>query len=288
MNTAPLVWSFTHGPLKGRYDLSFTVPSQCAESLRAGSSDIAIIPAVEYQRMENVVVLPGISIAAKREVRSLLLLSKKPMEQVRRVALDSSSRSTQALVKILCAERWRISPEFVQGVPETGMLEGADAALVIGDPALRLAIQLEQSGGQWSTGSSHHGSVQPPAEWGPDRIYAYDVVREWRKLTGLPCVLALWVGRKQGISRDVVADFLASKEYGIARIGDIAVQASGELGLPASALEKYLRENIDFSLDDENLRGLDLYFQKCAGLNLIPRARPLEFAASVARVRVGS
>src|ERR1700733_14186602 len=97
LNTAPLVWGFTDGPLAGKYDLSFTVPSQCAEALRRGDVDVAIIPAIEYQRMENVIALPGMAVAAKGEVRSLLVVSKKPIEMAQRIALDTSSRSTAAL-----------------------------------------------------------------------------------------------------------------------------------------------------------------------------------------------
>src|SRR5690348_18437019 len=97
LNTAPLVWGFTDGPLAGRYDLSFTVPSKCAEALRQGAADIAIIPAIEYQRIENLTILPGMSVAAKSEVRSILLIAKKPIERARRIALDTSSRSSVAL-----------------------------------------------------------------------------------------------------------------------------------------------------------------------------------------------
>ena len=153
LNTAPLVWGFTNGPLAGRYELSFTVPSLCAEALRTGAVDVAIIPAIEYQRMDGLVVLPEMSIAAKRDVRSLLLLSKKPIEQAQRIALDSSSRSTQALVRILCAGRWKISPEFVQAAPDPSvMLTSADAALVIGDPALRIAARLDELAGKSASG----------------------------------------------------------------------------------------------------------------------------------------
>src|ERR1700680_2994642 len=103
LNTAPLVWGFAEGPLAGKYDLSFTVPSQCAEAMRTGAADIAIIPAIEYQRIPGLVVLPDLAIASQNLVRSLLILSRKPIEQVRSVALDSSSRSTQALTRILAA-----------------------------------------------------------------------------------------------------------------------------------------------------------------------------------------
>src|SRR5215469_5332475 len=144
LNTVPLVRGFTHGPLRGKYQLSFTVPSQCAEQLRAGQVDIAIIPAIEVQRIDNLVVLPGLCIASKKSVRSLLLVSKSPIRDVRRIALDRSSRSTQALVRILCEKRWHISPEFFEADPDLpAMLQKADAALIIGDPALRLALNSE-------------------------------------------------------------------------------------------------------------------------------------------------
>ena len=138
LNTAPLVRGFTHGPLRGKYELSFTVPSLCAEALRTGAADVAIIPVIEYQRIGGLVVLPNLSIASKKSVRSLLLVSKKPIGEVTRIALDRSSRSTQVLVCILCAKKWGIAPQCFEAEPELpAMLEAADAALLIGDPALR-------------------------------------------------------------------------------------------------------------------------------------------------------
>src|SRR5262244_2899615 len=100
LNTAPLVRGFTHGPLKDKFELSFTVPSDCAEALRTGRADVAIIPAIEYQRIANLVVFPDLSIASKERVRSLLIVSKRPIRQIRGLALDQSSRSTQALTRI--------------------------------------------------------------------------------------------------------------------------------------------------------------------------------------------
>src|SRR5207302_8502249 len=117
LTTSPLVRGFTHGPLQGKYDLSFTVPSQCAEELRTGAADIAIIPAIEYQRIDGLIILPNLSIASKHRVRSLLLLSKVPIRHARSIAIDSSSRSTQALTKILCAQHWTISPALREAKP---------------------------------------------------------------------------------------------------------------------------------------------------------------------------
>src|ERR1700684_1390291 len=142
LNTAPLVWGFTDGPLENRYDLSFTVPSLCAEALRTGEADIAIIPAIEYQRMDGMVVLPEMAVAAQGEVRSILVLAKKPIELARRIALDTNSRSSVALTRLLCRGLWGIAPEFVDMPPDpAAMLAEADAALLIGDPALRVRLK---------------------------------------------------------------------------------------------------------------------------------------------------
>ncbi len=139
LNTAPLVWGFTDGPLAGKYDLSFTVPSQCAEELRRGDADLGIIPTIEYQRIDGVVALPGMAIASKREVRSLLVVAKKPIELAKRIALDTSSRSTIASGEDSgrgsTGESLRNS--WTRRPIRREMLREADAALVIGDPALR-------------------------------------------------------------------------------------------------------------------------------------------------------
>jgi predicted solute-binding protein len=295
LNTAPLVWGFTDGPLQGRYDLSFTVPSLCAEALRTGKVDIAIIPAVEYQRMDGMVVLPDMAVAAKGEVRSILVLAKKPIEQAKRIALDTNSRSSVALTRLLSKGFWHINPEFVDAPPDpAAMLAEADAALVIGDPALRIRLKVDalfakapdakgcgcsDDALQKEDASQKEDQVVP----GVDTLFVYDVAEQWRQMTGKPCVLAIWVGRRELITPEVVADFLASKEYGLARIGEIAEAAALKLDLPPRDLESYLRDAIDFSLDAANLEGLDLYFRQSAAAGLIPRARPIEFAAALSK-----
>jgi chorismate dehydratase len=293
LNTAPLVWGFTHGPLRGKYELSFTVPSQCAEQLRAGVVDVAIIPAIECQRIPGLAILQDMAIASKKEVRSLLIVSKRPIGQVESLALDRSSRSTQALTRILCDGYWRIAPEFTEAVPDLRtMLQQADAALLIGDPALRFAIKTEPH----SQRVANHGSQTVPlhpqihgwtcradaAGLSPDigELFVYDIVEQWCAMTGLPAVLAVWAARRDVATPDVAADFLQSRDYGLARIKEICSSAATELGLPQSELESYLRQNIDFSLDDENRRGLELYFEYSAKLGLIPEAKPIAWVAA--------
>lgn len=284
LNTAPLVWGFTDGPLVGKYDLSFTVPSQCAEALRRGDVDVAIIPAIEYQRMEGMTVIPGISIAAKTDVRSLLVVAKRPIEMAKRVALDTSSRSSAALVRLLAAEYWKISPDFIEAAPNpTEMLRQADAALVIGDPALRIAMKMDTLAGKVPSGEQCcQGDPDELPVPGFETIFVYDVAYQWREMTGKPCVLALWAGRREAITPEVVADFEVSKRYGLSRLREISEGASIKLDLPPRALERYLTAHINFDLDAENLAGLRLYFEKAAAAGLIPRARPLEFATAAA------
>jgi chorismate dehydratase len=269
LNTAPLVRGFTHGPLRGKYDLSFTVPSQCAEALRTRAVDLAIIPAIEYQRIEGLAVLPDLSIASKKSVRSLLLISKKPIKEVQRIALDRSSRSTQALVRILCATRWHIKPEFFEAEPDLKrMLETADAALLIGDPALRFAL---------------HG-----AEFGEAKettnLFVYDMVEKWRALTSLPAVLAIWAGRPEVITKEVVRDFQDSLAFGLENLDEISAEASIELKLPAAELKTYLTENIDYRLDAENLQGLKRYYDLAAELGIIEDAREIVLAEEAVKV----
>jgi chorismate dehydratase len=269
LNTAPLVRGFTHGPLKGKYELSFTVPSQCAEALRTNMVDIAIIPAIEYQRIAGLVVLPDLSIASKKTVRSLLLISKKPIKDVEKIALDQSSRSTQALTRILCAKRWHIAPEFFEAEPNLqAMLETADAALLIGDPALRFAVNGPESGHVNGTGN----------------LFVYDLVEKWRSLTSLPAVLAVWAGRPEIITKEVVHDFQESLAFGLQLLDEISEEAAAEMKLPAAELRRYLTENIDYRLDAENMQGLRRYYDLAAELGMIEKVREIVMAEEAVKV----
>jgi chorismate dehydratase len=281
LNTTPLVRGFTRGPLRGKYDLSFTVPSQCAEALRSGAVDVAIIPAIEYQRIPGLVVLPNLSIASKKSVRSLLLVSRKPIQEVKNVALDRSSRSTQTLVRILCAKLWRVSPEFSEAEPNLpAMLQQADAALLIGDPALRLALESETKAQRDAAGEQFC-----PAEFAglpsSNPLFVYDIVEKWRTLTSFPAVLAIWAARRDVVTPEVVRDFQDSLAFGMQQLTEISAEASGQLGSSAEKLRRYLTENIDYTLDAENWQGLQRYFDLAAELGLIGPPKPVEIAGLV-------
>jgi chorismate dehydratase len=280
LNTAPLVRGFTHGPLRGKYELSFTVPSQCAEALRSGAVDVAIIPAIEYQRIPDLVILPNLSIASKKSVRSLLLVSRKPIHEVKRIALDRSSRSTQALTRILCEKRWHIAPEFSEAAPDLpAMLEHADAALLIGDPALRLSIESASITGRDASGET----VCP---WsvagltGAGCLYMYDIVEKWRAMTSLPAVLAVWAARRSAGRPELTKDFQDSLVFGLEHLDAIAAEAAVDMKLPAGELRRYLAENIDYHLDEENLQGLRRYYFFASQLGLIPeKMHPIRLAS---------
>ena len=279
LNTAPLVRGFTHGPLVGKYDLSFTVPSRCAEALRSGAADVAIIPAIEYQRIPGLVVLPDIAIASRNRVRSLLILSKKPIERVQSMALDGSSRSTQALTRILADAYWKIFPEFFECEADLpAMLEIADAAMIIGDPALRLSLAIEKKS---ALGPDGRGICQAATLGiqGPGIFHVYDVVGEWSKFASLPAVMAVWAGRREVVTPEVVADFVTSRDYGLLSIGDISTEAAQKMELPQAELESYLRRNIDFQLGEENRRGLEKYFLEAAKLGLIEENKKIQWAS---------
>jgi len=279
LNTAPLVRGFTHGPLRGKYELSFTVPSQCAEALRSGAADVAIIPAIEYHRIADLVILPNLSIASKKSVRSLLLVSRKPIQEVTRIALDRSSRSTQALTRILCEKLWRIQPEFFEAAPDLpAMLQQADAALLIGDPALRLAITCAPRAHRDASGDLVSPAALP--EFGESgSLYIYDIVEKWHSLTSLPAVLAVWAARREAVTPQLVQNFQDSLAFGLQHVDAIASEAAAEMNLPAADLRRYLLENIDYHLDAENLRGLTRYYELAAELGLITRADAIEMAA---------
>jgi chorismate dehydratase len=292
LNTAPLVRGFTHGPLRGKYQLSFTVPSQCAEALRTGAADVAIIPAIEYQRIPDLVVLPNLAIASKNSVRSLLIVSRRPIEQVTRIALDRSSRSTQTLVRILCPEHWRIAPELFEADPDLqAMLSSADAALLIGDPALQLAIACGPKAKRDAQGASI-----VPAELaglrGTSSLWIYDVVEQWQTLTHAPAVLAVWAARKEVVAPELVQDFQDSLAFGLRHLDTIVAEAATELQLPASELRRYLTENIDYRLDQDHRDALILFYHLAARLGRIDSVRTVVFAAEagalVTRSRAGN
>ena len=250
-NTLPLVWGMLQGEEREKFDLSFVTPSACAEALRSGEADIGLIPSIEYQRMEGLSIIPGISIASRGAARSVLLLSHKPIEQVQIIALDNSSRSSVLLLQILLKKFYSRKVSFVSLSPDPEkMLEKADAALIVGDPALTFK---------------------------GDCAEIYDLGAEWKKFTGLPFVFAFWAGRRNGNLAGYRKVFEASKEFGLSRLDDIIDQEAAKIPIEPGVLRDYLGVNLDYSLDEENCRGLRLFYRLAEETGALPRQRELTF-----------
>jgi chorismate dehydratase len=250
LNALPLSWGFMRGPQRDVFDLDFSPPSRCADLLARGEADIGLIPVIEYQRVSGLKIVPGLSVASKERVKSVLLISKVPAQRIHTLAADSSSRTSVCLLKILLRTLFKADPVFEARPPDLkAMLEHCDAALLIGDVALKADI-------------SH--------------LYCYDLAEQWRMLTGKPFVFAFW-GIRGSASLADTAVFDQSYEYGSAQLEEIAAEQSTQLGLPLEMIRTYLTQNIDYSLDEDNLEGLSLFFQLAREHRLIDSVRSLEF-----------
>ena len=251
LNSVPLVWGMLKGSQQGRFELQFTTPAGCADAVRLGKADIGIIPSIEYHRIERAQILSGISIASKGEVKSVLLLSKVPIERIQSVAMDNSSRTSAALVRIMMRKFYSRFITVTPSVPKpVEMLKRADAAMVIGDPALAFKGQV---------------------------AHVYDLGAEWKKLTGLPLVYALWVGREDSRPGQVRKDFEESRDFGMAHVDDIAAEYAPKLNMQPDAVRLYLTQNVDYSLDEENRKGLRHFYRLAREAGIIPVERNLYF-----------
>ena len=269
LNTAPLVWGLDRGPERKRYRLSFTVPAACAEALRTGAAEVGIVPSIEYQRIPTLKIIPGISVASEQQVQSVLLVSRGPARKAKKVALDTSSRTSVALTKILFARHWHREPDYAEAQPDLkAMLAAADAALLIGDPALRFTLRSRGPQGE---------------EWArEENLHIYDLAEEWARLTNLPFVFAFWAVRGDRVRdprqrQQLTHSFQRARDLGLEHLPEIAHQAAVELGLPGRQLERYLRTAIQYRLDARHQAGLEYFFKYAHELGLIEQVRPLEF-----------
>jgi chorismate dehydratase len=265
LNTAPLMWDFEHGPAAESFDISYTLPSACAAALANNQADIGIIPAVTYAEIPGLVILPNIAIASKDHVRSILLVCKKRIEDVRSVATDTSSRTSVALTQVLFAKFLGGHRKLTPHRPDLKeMLKGHDAALLIGDAALQISM--------------HDSPYQ-----------LHDLGHDWRQLTGKPFVFAFWAVRMNSLNRqpegiNLIATFQQSRDHGLLpeNIAAIARQWAPKLGITEDEVMTYLTKNINYSLDRENHAGLQLFLTYAHEIGLIPGIPELRFLGPVA------
>jgi chorismate dehydratase len=279
------MWDFEHGEAGQEFDISYTLPSACARALEVGTADIGIIPAAAYTQVPGLTVLPGVAIASRRPVRSILLVSRVPIERIRTVALDTSSMTSVALTKILF-EKWLGGGRtFTSMAPNLeAMLAQHDGALVIGDPAL----QIDRS-----------------------RYQTLDLAEEWIRHTGKPFVFAFWAVRQNALedtlredascgdgvcgdgrprpsaarsdapiaAPDLAAIFQQSRDHGLepASLDQIAREWAPRLHLEESEVRSYLTENIYYHLNPPCLEGLQLFYRYAAEIGALPVAPPIDF-----------
>jgi len=259
-NTVPLVWGMLHGGQRGVFDLRFEVPSVCADQLRSGEADIGIVPVVEMRR-QGLEMFRGTGIACRGPVRSILLISKVPFEQIRTLAADRGSRSSVMLARVILSKRYGVSPAILTRQPVLAdMLEEADAALIIGDPALLL----------------------DPATL----PFPYlDLGAEWIDMTGLPMVFAVWAGRRELITPGFEEAFRESCRFGLEHVEDIVATEHSARGISPKLAREYITEHIAFELNDRDYQGMELYLRYALELDAADRvAAELESKATEAIV----
>lgn len=255
LNVRPLVYQLDHQ--SDRLSLRFDVPSVCARLLDAGDIDLGMVPTITYLDRPGDRIVPGVCIGSEGAVASVALFHRRPLREVRSVALDTSSRTSAALTRILCARRFEINPAFVPHQPDLeNMLSLADAALLIGDPALFVDYQAA-------------GAMKT------------DLGAEWTAMTDLPFVWAFWSGREGAAPPDVVTLLQNAAVDGMQHSDAIAdAYLAGDADRQAIG-RRYLRENLMFRLTPRAIAGLETYYREAVALGVAPREHHPEFFQEV-------
>jgi len=253
LNARPLVHGL--GARSDLFELQYDVPARCAAQLHEKSVDLGLIPSIEYLQFSDYSIVPDLAVASEGEVASVALFTTRPATSLRSIAVDSSSRTAAALVRVLCTEWWDIDPKLVKLRPELDvMLKRCDAALVIGDQALHLDYESQ----------------------GLDKV---DLGDEWTAMTSLPFVWAVWAGRGGAIGPEHVAALQQARDAGVATVNEIVAAHGPEDEEAQEVGRTYLRENVSFSLDERALAGLRKFYDYAYDLRLVqtpPRIRFFE------------
>ena len=268
LNPAPLMWDFEHPPraadLAERYDLQYTAPSLCAAKLLAGDADLGLIPIAALT--PELAIVPGCTVASLDNVRSILLLVKQPytLKTLRTLATDTASRSSVAYTEVLLRRFHGNRPDLVSASADPiAMLAGADAALIIGDPAL-LARE-------------HQAEIE--AATGP--LLWIDLAHEWHSRTGLPWVAAVWAVRPEALTpataRQLILDLNGSRDRGLSHLEDLVGEWTRRIAIPPATIRHYLSTNIHYTLDDRCIGAIRVFRRDAADLGILPPLASLRF-----------
>jgi chorismate dehydratase len=255
------MWDFEHPPLNvelaRRYQVKWMLPSQCADELADGSADIGLVPIAALATTRGLRILPGCTIASKGKVRSLLLVrrAEQSLQKLRSVAADTASRTTIAYSRILF-HKWGNGeiPFIPMAADLDAMLDRADAAVLIGDPAL---MALEERANRFERTN--------------EELIYHDLAEEWKTLTGLPFVSAVWgIAPSSPLDEQICRDFIQSRDHGLRNIDALANHWSRQLPLPEGTIRSYLTTNIHYVLDEECVEGMRGFFRMAAETGVLP------------------
>jgi chorismate dehydratase len=251
LNARPLTWALDRDP--ERWRVRYDVPSVCASLLHAGEVDLGLIPSIEYLQSADYRFVPGVGIGSRGPVASVALYTRKPIEHVRRIALDTSSRTSVTLIQVLCRHRFHITPQFVPHGPDlAAMTMECDAGLLIGDPAF----------------DADHDALG---------LRKIDLGEVWTAMTGLPFIYAAWTGRPAGIDDDVIRALQQAQAAGVAAREEIAAEYGAGNASRAARAALYLRDNVKYGLGADEMAGLQMFLDYAADMGLGPRRRTLAF-----------
>lgn len=252
LNTKPLVEALENRALNHDFELVYDVPSVCADKLHRGETDVALIPAAEIGRgTEPYFIVPQVGIISKGIVRSVFVVINKDPKDIQTLALDNSSRTSVVLSQIILARQFGCRPQVSVQTPDLDtMLETADAALIIGDPALELEL---------------------------DRYRVLDLGELWTQMTGLPFVYACWTGRAGAVDQEQVEQLIEAKEAGQKDVTQIAADYAASHALSEEFYQSYLTQNILYDLDEDALEGLRRYYVYGAEVGLIETIPDIQF-----------
>jgi chorismate dehydratase len=254
LNARPLVYGLDTVP---RFELRYDVPSECARLLHSGAINVGLIPSIEYLRGGPYRIVPDVAIASDGAVASVALYTTRPIAQVRSIAMDTSSRTSVALVHVLCARYFNIEPAVEHRGPDINdMLAHCDAALIIGDTALLL----------------DHASVGKPRP-----VEKIDLGAAWKAMTGLPFVYAFWAGAPNALIAADVAALQRARNAGATQPEQIARDYFPESPERQAIGARYLRDNIKYGLGGPERAALDAFYRYAAEAGVVSSARRLEF-----------
>ena len=239
-NTLPLVYGLKNSSLINDIELSVDNPARCAERLIEGSADIGLIPVATIPLIKNANVFSQYCLGATGKVRTVILASEVPLSEIKTIYLDSHSKSSNALVKILAKEFWKMDVVFKNGYEgfENIEIKGNSAAVVIGDKAFRVE---------------------------KNHKYIYDMAEQWQMNTGLPLVFACWAANRP-LENEFVSRFEDAMKFGLEHIHESSQTAKLNGLSDYESIEYYLRNNISFNLDDKKKEAMKLFLELLAGI----------------------